>query len=91
MAEQVRAQRKLPFIIDVSDDVAARIAGETDSLRVAKEMLTVLLARKLEGMTEKPDRVVLNRWDPKVPNRFLRKGNRARTIGFGVPSRPVAV
>ncbi|NLT22018.1 MAG: AAA family ATPase [Syntrophorhabdus sp.] len=91
MAEQVRIQRKLPFIIDVSDDVAARIALETDSLRVAKEMLTVLLAKELEGMTGTPDRVVLNRWDPRVADRFLRKGNRARTIGFGVPSRPVAV
>ncbi len=91
MAQQVRTQRKLPFAIEVSDGVAARIAAETDSLRVAKEMLTVLLARELEGMAGTPDRVVLNRWDPKVADRFLRKGNRARTIGFGVPSTPVAV
>jgi len=90
MAEQVRTQRKLPFAIDVSDDVAARIAAETDSLRVAKEMLTVLLAEELEGMTGTPDRVVLTRWDPKVADRFLRKGNRARTIGFGVPARSLA-
>jgi hypothetical protein len=82
MAEQVRTQRKLPFAIDVSDDVAARIAAETDSLRVAKEMLTVLLAEELEGMTGTPDRVVLTRWDPKVAGRFLRKGNRRRMIGF---------
>lgn len=91
MSEQVRTQRKLPFPIEVGDEVAARIAGETDSLRVAKEMLTVLLARELEGMTETPDRVVLDRWDPRVADRFLRKGNRARTIGFGAPSRPEAV
>jgi len=91
MAEQVRTQRRLSFAIDVSDDVAARIAAETDSLRVAKEMLTVLLAKKLEGMTGTPDRVVLTRWDAKVADRFLRKGNRRRMIGFGVPSTPVAV
>jgi len=42
-------------------------------------------------MTGTPDRVVLNRWDPKVADRFLRKGNRARTIGFGAPSTPVVV
>jgi MoxR-like ATPase len=88
IAEQVRIQRKLPFVIEVGDDVAKRIALETDSLRVAKEMLTVLLARELEGMTGTPDRVVLERWDPKVADRFLRKGNRARTIGFGAPSLP---
>jgi len=91
MAEQVRTQRKLPFAIDVSDDVAARIAAETDSLRVAKEMLTVLLAEELEGMTGTPDRVALTRWDPKVADRFLRKGNRRRTIGFAAPSTPAAV
>ena len=88
MAEQVKTQRRLPFAIEVSDEVAGMITAETDSLRVAKEMLTILVARRLEkGPVGKGQVMRLDRWDPTVADRFARKGNAKRTIGFMPPAR----
>jgi len=54
MPGQVCSGRSFPFTIDVTEDVAARIARRTESLRIAKEMVTTLVADELaHGMAGK--------------------------------------
>jgi hypothetical protein len=49
MVRQIRSQRRLPFPIRVSDEVAGKVVKATESLRASKVLVTNIAARELRA------------------------------------------